>query len=269
MDGSPHGEAAAALGIEWSRRFGADLLGLAILDEPSITRPEAVSLGATAFKRHRDEVRLAEARRRIHEVLSAFERRANAAGVRCALVEDVGRPHEQIVLEAQACDAVLLGRETHFQFETQEQPDETLSGVLRLSPRPVVVVPVESAPGEGVLVAYGEGREVARTLQTVVLLRLAGEEPVDLLAVHPDRQVAEQRLQRPGAFLAAHGVQSRLRTVASDAAVAEVILEEARRGQPRLLVMGAQGHHPLRDLFFTSVTRAVLKGASVPVVVGA
>jgi nucleotide-binding universal stress UspA family protein len=33
--------------------------------------------------------------------------------------------------------------------------------------------------------------------------------------------------------------------------------------------MGAHGHHPVRDLFFTSVMRAVLRDAPVPVFVGA
>jgi nucleotide-binding universal stress UspA family protein len=33
--------------------------------------------------------------------------------------------------------------------------------------------------------------------------------------------------------------------------------------------MGSHGHHPVRDLFFTSVTRAVLKEIAVPVLVGA
>ena len=103
--------------------------------------------------------------------------------MRCTLVEDIGAPHEQIVAEASGCDAVVLGRETHFQFETQEHPDTTLSKVLRESPRPVTVVPREPAPGDGVLVAYGSGREVARTLQAFALLGLAGDEPVCLLAV--------------------------------------------------------------------------------------
>jgi len=34
-------------------------------------------------------------------------------------------------------------------------------------------------------------------------------------------------------------------------------------------VMGAHGHHPLRDLFATSVTRAVLAGCPVPAFIGA
>jgi nucleotide-binding universal stress UspA family protein len=57
--------------------------------------------------------------------------------------------------------------------------------------------------------------------------------------------------------------------VGSDAAPAALILDEVRRRRPRLLVMGAQGHHPVRDLFFTSVTRSVLRDAPVPVFVGA
>jgi nucleotide-binding universal stress UspA family protein len=34
-------------------------------------------------------------------------------------------------------------------------------------------------------------------------------------------------------------------------------------------VMGAHGHHPVRNLFATSVTRAVLRDCPVPVLVGA
>jgi nucleotide-binding universal stress UspA family protein len=269
MDGSPHGEAAAGLGIDWARRFGAELLGLGILDEPSITRPVPVPPGASAFKLARDRVRLREAHAQIVGFLAAFRRRSAEAQVRATVVEDIGRPHEQSVEEALGCDVVVLGRETHFQFEAQPHPDETVGQVLRLSPRPVVVVPREPTPGEGVLVAYGEGREVARTLQIFVLLGLAGEETVELLAIHADRAEAERRLQRPAAFLAAHGLRHRLQAVNSDAAPADVILEQVRHRRPRLLVMGAQGHHPVRDLFATSVTRAVLKEAPVPVLVGA
>jgi nucleotide-binding universal stress UspA family protein len=269
MDGTPHGDAAGALALEWARRPSAELLGLGVLDEPEITRPEAVPLGATAFKRHRDEVRLAEAHRRILEFLGAFQRRCNTAGVPCGIVEDIGRPHEQIVLEAEGCDLVVLGRQANFHFDAGDRHDETLGQVLRRSPRPVVVVPPEPAAGEGVLVAYGTGREVMRTLHAFVLLGLAGDETVDLLAVDAEYAEAERRLRRPRALLAAHGVRSRPRPVASDGAPAEAILEEVRRLRPRLLVMGAHGHHPIRDLFLTSVTRAVLEKSPVPVFAGA
>jgi len=47
------------------------------------------------------------------------------------------------------------------------------------------------------------------------------------------------------------------------------LLEEVRRRRPRLLVMGAHGHQPLRDLFATSVTRAVLRECPVSTFIGA
>jgi nucleotide-binding universal stress UspA family protein len=269
MDGSPNGEAASVLAIDWATRFGAKLVGLGILDKPTITKPEPVSFGGTAYKRHRDEARLGEAHRFLFVLLAQFQQRCDAAGVKGTVVEDIGAPHEQIIAEAQACDLVVLGRETHFQFETQDRPDTTLSKVLRESPRPVIVVPRDPAPGQGVLVAYGGGREVARTLQTFTLLGLAQGEPISVLCMHEDLARAEAHLQPAGRFLEAHDVAFTLHPVASKASPASVILEETRRRQPRLLVMGAHGHHPVRDLFFTSVTREVLKSAPVPVFVGA
>jgi nucleotide-binding universal stress UspA family protein len=110
MDGSEHGEAAASLALEWARRFGAGLVALGILDEPTIRGAEPVPLGGAAYKRQRDEVRLADAHRRIMDFLSAFRGRCGGAGVPCAVIEDVGVPDEQIVVEAEMCDVVVLGR---------------------------------------------------------------------------------------------------------------------------------------------------------------
>jgi nucleotide-binding universal stress UspA family protein len=269
MDGSANGVAAAGLAIEWAHRFDAELIGLGILDKPSITSPEPVSFGGTAYKRQRDQTLLADEHRRVVQLLGEFQQRCGAHGVPCTVVEDIGAPYEQIVAEASGVDVVVLGRETHFEFETKDHPDATLSKVLRESPRPVVVVPRDSSPGEGVLVAYGSGREVTRTLQTFALLGLAGDEPVCLLAIDADAARAEARLQPAGQYLAAHGVRAELYPVTSADAPAALILKEILRRRPRLAVMGAHGHHPVRDLFFTSVTRAVLRDAPVPVFVGA
>jgi nucleotide-binding universal stress UspA family protein len=68
-----------------------------------------------------------------------------------------------------------------------------------------------------------------------------------------------------GDFLAAHGAPHRLYPIATE----RVLLEEMRRRAPRLLVMGAHGqHHSMRELFATSVTRAVLTDCSTPVFLG-
>jgi nucleotide-binding universal stress UspA family protein len=269
LDGSAYSESAVALAIDWAGRFGARLLGLGVLDVPAIRGAEPVPLGAGAYKKARDEARLVEAHRRVVEFLADFQARSQAAGVAADVIEDIGDPAARILREAQRCDLVILARETHFHFETQEQPDETLAQVLRGSPRPVVVVPRELPEGQGIVLAYGGGREAARTLQMFQLLGLAAGEAVEVVSIHRDGAEAEALTRLAGEYLTAHGAPHRLRPIVSAAAPAEILLEEVQRVRPRLVVMGAQGHHPLRDLFGSSVTRAVLRACPVPAFIGA
>lgn len=269
LDDSPYTERATGLAIEWGRRFGARLLGLGILDRDAITRPVPMPIGAGLYKKERDEALLADAHERVLGFLSNFRKRCSAAGVKADVLEDIGDPAASILREAHRCDVVMLGRETHFHFETQEKPDATLAQVLRGSPRPIVVVPQEVPTGEGVIVAYGGGQEVARTLQTFQLLGLAGGETVHLVSMHREGREAGPLSRLAGDFLAAHGASYQLHELTSEAEPADVLLEQVQRLRPRLLVMGAHGYHPLRDLFATSVTRAVLRACPVPVFIGA
>jgi len=269
LDGSAYSESAADLAIGWAGRYGVCLLGLGILDAPTIERAEPVPLGAGAYKKARDEARLANAHRWVADFLADFRARGQAAGVAVEVLEDTGDPAARILREAQRCDAVILGRETHFHFETQEQSDETLAQVLRGSPRPVVVVPRSVPEGQGVLLAYGGGREGARTLQTFQLLKLAAGEAIEVVTINRDGAEAEALVNLAGEYLAAQGAPHRLHPIVSVAPPADVLLERVRFARPRLLVMGVQGHHPLRDLFGTSVTRAVMRACPAPVFIGA
>ena len=269
LDGSAYSETAAALAIDWAGRYGARLLALGVLDAPTIQKPEPVPMGAGAYKQARDEARLADAHRRVVDFLAAFAARSRSAGITADVVEDIGDPATSILREAQRCDVVILARETHFHFETQDRPDETLAEVLRSSPRPVVVVPRQLPDGQGIVVAYGGGREAARTLQTFQLLGLAAGESIEVVTVHRDGAQAEALAHRAGDYLSAHGAPHRLHAIASAASPAEVLLEQVQHARPRLVVMGAHGYHPLRELFSTSVTRSVLRACPVPVFVGA
>jgi nucleotide-binding universal stress UspA family protein len=269
LDGSAWSASATSLALDWATRFDARLLGLGIVDEPSLDRGEPVPMGAYSYKKHRDETLRADAHRRVAALLDEFQTRSNAAGLVATVLEDVGDPADRILREAQRCDVVVLGRETHFHFETQDRPDATLAQVLRASPRPIVVVPRPLPDTAGVVVAYGGGREGARTLQLFESLGLAAGEDVSIVTVHRDPAEAAALAALAGDFLSFHGRPHHLCPITSDAAPAEVLLDEIRRRRPGLLVMGAHGHHPVRDLFATSVTRAVLAECPIPAFIGA
>jgi nucleotide-binding universal stress UspA family protein len=268
LDESPCSDSATTLTLDWANRFGASLLGLGVLDEPSITAPEAVPLGASYFKRGLDEKRIRDANKRIQSFLLRFNERCSSAGIAAEVFKDVGDPTKCILKHAHRCDLIVLGYETNFHFETQDAPDTVRAKVLRRSPRPIVVVPRELPAGKGIVVAYGGGREVARTLQTLQLLGLADGEIIHLVSVSGGNDNSQPAVKLAAEFLEAHGAPCELHTLKSTSPPAEVLLDQVRTLRPRLLVMGAHAHHPLRDLFETSVTRSVLRASPVPVLVG-
>jgi nucleotide-binding universal stress UspA family protein len=267
LDDSPYSDTATALAIDWAKRFGARLQGFGIVDKPSITAGEPVPLGASYFKKELDQSRLRHAHKRVVGFLSRFEKRCSAAGVPVETVEDVGDPTKCILRQAHRCDVIVLGYETHFHFESQAA-DAVRSKVLRRSPRPITVVPRELPEGSGILVGYGGGREVARTLQVLLLLGLAGREVVHLVSVRKGDGTGESAAEFAAEYLETHGAQVRLHIVEPEKGPAEILLEQARILKPRMMVMGAHAHHPLHDLFARSVVRAVLRDAHVPVLIG-
>lgn len=244
LDGSRSGKAAAALAMDWASRLGARLVGRGVLDEPSIRGGEPVPLGAGAYKRERDDARLVEAHGHVLEVLEDFRARSAAAGVTAEVIEGVGDSVDRILRETPRSDVIILGRETHFHFVTQDRPDTTLAQVLRNSPRPVVTVPRDLSDGRGIVVAYGGGREVVRTLQTFQRLGLAAGEEIQVVTVHRDEAQAQALAHLAGQYLSAHEALHKLRPVASAAPPSEVLLDAVHQGRPRLLERGPMGIIP-------------------------
>jgi nucleotide-binding universal stress UspA family protein len=252
------------LGIRWAQQFDALLVGLGVIDEPTIRKSEPVPLGASHYKEHRDEKLVADARRTIEQVLARFALRCAEAGVSAKLLEDVGLPDAQILLEAQRYDLILLGQQTHFHFETQVRADETLTTVLKSSPRPVVTVPATLGGGTAVVIAFDGSLQAARALQVFEAMGLAGSAVVHVVSVDGRPGEAARRADRAAEFLRFHDVQARPHALTTAAAPAAVILEQARQLDAGLLVMGAYGQPVLREFFLGSVTQTILKESTVP-----
>src|SRR5262245_15237625 len=124
IDGSPDGEGALGLGITWARQFDAMLVGLVVIDAPTIHQLPAWPLGSVEAQHTQDDALLADARRRAEHALERFSIRCAEAGVASKPLEDVGVPYERILEEAVRYDLVLLGRRTHFNFATSNGQEE-------------------------------------------------------------------------------------------------------------------------------------------------
>ncbi len=271
LDGSDYSHSAIEAGIYLARKTGALLVGLGVVDEPTIreVEPRLVAAGVPYAEPVLYRERIANARREVEQFLSDFSRRCAKAGVACKVLEDVGLPHEQIELQAQRYDLILMGQQTRFHFETQEGYDDTVRRVLKNSPRPVITVPARlrirpDEPGHTVLVAYDGSLQAARALQAFQNSGLAGVLPTIVVSVHPEHLEAARIAERAIDYLRLHNIQAESHPIAANKATATVLLEAAEQHKSVLIVMGGYGQPTLREFFIGSVTRSLLAESPVP-----
>lgn len=262
LDGSCDG--AVGLGIEWARRFDALAVGLAIVDEPGI---HDSSIGLLGENRTGSALAtlVAEARQHAADALRAFEARCRAAGVNYRVLEEAGTPYVEMLKESQRFDLMILPRDSHFEFAWQAENDETLTRVLRDTPRPVVVVSSRPRSGETIVVAYDGSLQAARTLAAFEATGLATTRPVCVVSVASKRSDAIEQAERASEFLEFHNVKPVLHIEDAGTHPAELILRQIERLNAGLLVMGVYGQPILREFFLGSVTKSVLKHSDVPV----
>ncbi len=214
LDGSAWCDAATTLGIQWAKVLPAELLGIAIVDEPTIRAPEPVPIGGGAYKSRLEASQLEDARRRVKEFAGSFVERCRVAGVPCRALQETGLPAERILALAEDLDLTLLGQETHYHFETQSTPCETLKEVLYVSSRPVIVVPKELPTGSSIVVAYDGSPPSVRALQAFQKSGLNEGQPVYVVSVARNLEVAARRADEAAQFLSFHDIVAKAHPLA-------------------------------------------------------
>jgi nucleotide-binding universal stress UspA family protein len=264
LDGSAYSAAAVELGIRWAQHTGAVLVGLGIIDAPTICKPQPVPLGASAYKVHHDATLLADASHKVAQLLADCAQRCAEAGVTCQILQDTGLPAAHILLEAQHYDLIMLGQHTFFHFETQDTPDDTLAVVVKQSPCPVVAVPATLPEGRAVLIAYDGSPHATRALHMFQALGLASAYDVHVVCVDAHKEKAHLCVERAVTFLQGHNVVAQAHALATSESPAHALLQYVHQVQAGLLVMGSSGRSPLREFFGGSVTRTMLRDSPVP-----
>ena len=264
LDSSVHSTSAVELGIRWAQRWDAVLIGLGIVDAPTIRRAQPVPLGATAYKAQRDEILLAEAHHKVAQLLQYFMQRCTRAGGRCQVRQEVGSPAECLLREAPQYDLILLGQQTFFHFETQDQPDDTLSVVVKQSPYPVVAAPATLPEGRAVISAYDGSPQATRALHMFQALGLHCAYDVHVVCVDAQQRRVACWAEHALAFLRGHNIVAQAHALVTSAAPAQVLLEQVQKLEAGLIVMGAYGRSIVREFFGTSLTRSKLEASPVP-----
>jgi nucleotide-binding universal stress UspA family protein len=263
LNGSPRSETAVELGIRWAARTQAAVVGLGIVDEPTIRRAQPAVREENVAKIQRETMAIQDAHSRVDHFLKQFSKRCGEAKVSGRVLKKVGIPAEQILLEAEDYDLTLVGSSTHQHFATQAHPDNTLDEVLRQSRRPVVVVCERLPENRPVLVIYDGSPASARVLKSFQEAWMAEWPAVIVLSVDRTKEVAVRRAEEAAKFLRFHDIPAEARPIAATGSPGNLLHQEVLQCQPGMIAMGMEGEKTLRDYWFGSATETILKESDV------
>lgn len=257
LDDSPASDAALKMAAALARTHGASLTGVTILDVEDLTAPEPTAIGALHFKEQADRARLRRARERNERLCRHFLEHCREAAVGSDILRLEGDPLEQLCAAAGSHDLIVMGQDTDFAAADDEE-SPTVERLLKYNPRPVIVTPPAAKALSPVCIAYDGSPAGARALQMFVLLGLAGDAPLHVVAIDEQQDDAERHARQAADYLRLHGSETRTAAIASSADPAELVRAEVQSIGAGLVVMGAYGRRGWRERLLGSFTTRLL-----------
>lgn len=266
LDGSESSHAAIELAIDLAQQHSALVAGIGIANQPAITTCELSLMGAGTIPERGARALLHQETSHVTRVVDEFVSRCTQAQVVSKPLQGVGVPADEISLQAQRYDLTIVGQQTFFDPLNSNQPDDTLSQLIKTSPRPLIVAPAKRCTGSTVLVAYDGSAPAARALQVFQLLGIFRELFIEVVTVGENHLAAAETAERAIDFLTHCGRKTRRYVAdAGSGDPATAILRIAENTKPQMLVMGTHSQGAFREFFSGATTRHFLSGATMPI----
>ena len=268
VDSAPSSTHRLRIAADLAQRYAAHLIGVYVVP--------AISHVHDGFARGEAAIRAVGDRRRQEEERSVLEVGRQFADL--ARRDDI-QAEFRLILNSEGDQNVIVNSLYAYlaivgQTEPHGLPQYWLPDHLLLaSGVPVLVVPNGWTPetiGNRIVIAWNASKEARRATADALPL-LSTAHSVKILIVDAAGN-ADRHGEEPGAniarHLARHGAKVEVEQVSSNgAAIAEIVLNFAAGDKADLIVMGAHSHSRSSQFLFGSVTRAILKDATVPVLI--
>lgn len=203
------------------------------------------------------------------ERLEQFTAQCASKGVASSTEVKTGIPGEVIGRAGIAHDIVLVSRTGYNRVaNTQETVDALVAPVIRNSVRPVLVAGSEFHDGsdiQNILVAYDGSNHAARVLRVAAELAARPGVNCTLITVAHSEEIGWDILAPAEEFLFHHGIEP-IKKVVVSSKPSTVICDLVESGKVDVVVMGAYGHSPIREVLFGSTTERILANCAANVI---
>jgi nucleotide-binding universal stress UspA family protein len=197
--------------------------------------------------------------------LDQFTAQCASRNVSCSTEVKTGIPGEVISRAGVAHDITVVSRTGYNRVaNTQETVDALVAPVIRNSVRPVLVAGSEFREESGIqniLVAYDGSIHAARALRIAAELAARPGAKCTLITVAHSEEEGRDVLASAEAYLLHHDVEP-AKKVAVGSKPSAVICDLVASGSVDIVIMGAYGHSPIREVLFGSTTERILSNCA-------
>ncbi len=275
MDESKSSKSALNIGVALARICGAKVKGLYVEDIMRLLEWQPVELmgaavGATSATLHSrptlEEVEIekqfiAEADR----LKKSFEEECKKFAVNYEFFTKRGKVHEIVEQMTRTVDLIIVGRRGKTYPEASKEPGPVTEDLLRVTTRPVLVVPENAKVNNKILIAYDGSQNSQRALSIGAAFAKLLNFDVKVVSVANDIDSAQKPLDEAKEFLTPYELNATY-IVDFGAAMPWIgIAKQIKIFDPGLVVIGAFGENKLMELIFGSTTKNVLMEATCPV----
>jgi nucleotide-binding universal stress UspA family protein len=258
LDATAASAAAQQMALRLSKRFGSQITGIAVLDRAYLTAPTVVGIGGMAYKEHRDQVKLEEAKAFLARLERTFQKSCEESGATWQVIEAEGKPYKLIEMESGRHDLLVIGKDTDFHFDFADTTSDTVQRLLKGNPRPLLVCPERMRETGPIVAAYDGSLNASRALHMLILLGLADGSQVHVVSVASEERRAQQHAAHATDLFLKHGIEAFPHGIGSSAAPGRIVLAEAEALHATMVAIGASGHNALQSWLLGSASSELL-----------
>jgi len=270
FDGSQSSFVAANYAFELGAKIGSPVIGIYVIDrrllDETLLEDLAGILGFTFYLGISGKVREA-LEKKADALFQEFAELGRQKGAKVSLVQVEGIPYEEIAAEADEEDLIFVGRRGS-ELVKGLMIGSTAERVVRKAPCPVFVSTEKYKPIKRIGVAF-DGSEVSKkALSVAAKLSKGFGAYLETIFVEPDEHYPDELVDKlkaeADAVLENEGVDYTFTLLKGFPE--EKLVEYQEHGNVDLLVMGAFGTRPLKEILLGSVAYYVMHHAAGPVV---
>jgi nucleotide-binding universal stress UspA family protein len=262
LGGGDYTTSAISHAVALARTHGAELTGVAVIDDRKLSSVGPVPLGASRYAHDLVADRMRKAQQRVTQACDEFARACAGAGLGHRVLREHGEPLSAMIDQARYHDLMIFGLRSLFELDLVKEPHDALVRLVQSGVRPLLATSRHHGSMRKVLIAYSGSMESAKSMKRFAQLRLVEPSTLRIVTFEGCHGSSSRLVDEAETYFRAHGFEPETDCV--DAPPKDNLLPYAEAWGAELLVVGNSAKNLLLRRVFGETALHAIQCSELP-----